>query len=716
MKNNVFFGFVAVIFIMTLLTIVWLGEIKKSNKTVLELIEQFDTKISNAHTMHDAIRQRQVILLSMLITEDPFNKDDMLQEFDHFAFKYREARKILHELPMNDEEKNIHKELDELANRARPVNNQAAEMIQTGVPYQEVITVINEARKLQSELLVHLDKFAELQKSQDAVAVNYIRKSFDNSVYWISFFGIIFFVITLLIGRYVSSSVARKNDQLVKAGEDMAIAYKKAEEATIIKSEFLATMSHEIRTPLTAIIGFAETTLFKDQTDVQKENAIQVIIRSSKHMLHIINEILDMSKVEANKLEIEKVDVSPFELLADVERLVKPAADEKGLGFSINYIFPLPKIVKSDPLRFKQVLINLCNNAIKFTEKGYVLINVSYSCQDDGSQLAMEVVDSGIGIKNEDLGKIFQAYHQADSSTTRQYGGTGLGLSLSRKLAEKLNGFLTVKSKVNEGSQFLFIHNIEPLTDDNLAYDKKHLDEYNELKTTGIPENTISGNVLLAEDNKDNQELLSIYLKRIGINPTVVSNGKLAVNAALENDFDLILMDLRMPVMGGLEAVELLRSSGYKKTIVALTANALKEDRDKCYKAGCDDFLTKPVDVSQLTETLKKHLDINNPDTDILSSELLENVPNAIALVTRFLNRLTDTIKNIEKHIAEESWEELSDILHQLKGTGGNFGFPKLAELASEMESYAKSESGAELEQQLLELKEMHQQMLSRLK
>ena len=196
MKKTVYFGFISVIFIMILLAIVWLGQIKKSNKTVLDLIEQFDTKINHAHSMHDAIRQRQVILLSMLVTEDPFERDDMLQAFYKYAFKYRQSRKVLHALPMNAEEKTIHRKLDELALRARPVNNEAAELIQTGASDKEVLIVINAARNLQKELLIHLDHFSELQEAQDKDAVNYSSQMFDDSVYWVSLFGFILFVIT----------------------------------------------------------------------------------------------------------------------------------------------------------------------------------------------------------------------------------------------------------------------------------------------------------------------------------------------------------------------------------------------------------------------------------------------------------------------------------------------------------------------------------------
>lgn len=603
MKNTVHFGFIAIILITTLLAIFWLDQIKHSNEKVLDLIKQFDQKIEHARTMHNTIRIRQNLLLSMLVINDPFERDQKLQEFYDIASNYRIARNALQDLPMTTEERKIHELLDHQASMSQPVNKAAAEMFQSGKDKEDIILVINEANLYQDNLLRTLQRFVDLQKSQDEEAFNFSRKQFDDSVYWVSFFGLVALVFAILITRYVGKSVANKNRELEKA-------YMEAEEATVIKSEFLATMSHEIRTPLTAIIGFAETTLFKEQTAKQRENSIQTIIRSGKHLLQIINDILDLSKVEANKVEIESVEFSPFELLQDVEWLIRPTAENKGLGFSINYIFPLPKYIKNDSLRLKQILINLCNNAIKFTSKGYVTINVSCSdCDGDNHGIVFEVVDSGVGINEEELELIFQAYRQADSSTTRKYGGTGLGLSLSKLLAERMSGTLTVTSKKDKGSKFKLFLRSEKLPNSKIVFDKEHLPYINREKQNTIPVGHLSGNILLAEDNIDNQELLLIYLNRMGVNVTVVENGKLAVEAVKNNNFDLVLMDMRMPVMGGLEAVRILRENKFENPIVALTANAMQEEKDACFNAGCNGFLTKPIDTALLNKTISTYLD-----------------------------------------------------------------------------------------------------------
>ncbi|MCW8986263.1 MAG: response regulator, partial [Gammaproteobacteria bacterium] len=563
-------------------------------------------------------------------------------------------------------------------------------------------------------LLDILDRFVDLQKGKSERAVEASKKIFGDSVFWISFFGVITFLISILISRYVAQAVAVKNQQLMDAREEMEVAFKKAEEATIIKSEFLATMSHEIRTPLTAIIGFAETSLFNEQTKKQRELSTRKIIRSGQHLLQIINDILDLSKIEANKLEIEHIELSLFELLADIENLVRPAAEEKGLGFSINYILPLPERIISDPLRVKQILINLCNNAIKFTEKGYVLINISSDDARAMSKLKFEVIDSGVGIARDKQESIFKAYQQADSSITRRFGGTGLGLSLSNKLAGFLGGELTVESEEDKGSKFIFSLAYEYVLGAKLVFDKEHLPKTYEMSDRVKSSGYLSGHVLLAEDNKDNQDLLLLYLNRMGIDVTVVDNGQLAVDAAAENNFDAVLMDMRMPVMGGLEAINILREKGFAVPIIALTANAMKEDKKACFDAGCNDFLSKPVDADALSETLEKYLTVSKTkeNNEVLVSLLSEDGQRTLDLIKRYVGHLSNTLDGVDALIQEQDWSNLSDQLHQLKGTSGNYGYPSLALLAEVMEKHTSEKNKEELIKDFIELKNIHQKII----
>ena len=406
-------------------------------------------------------------------------------------------------------------------------------------------------------------------------------------------------------------------------------------------------------------------------------------------------------------------------MLNEVEGLVKPEADEKGLGFSINYIFPLPAVITNDSLRLKQILINLCNNAVKFTDKGHVIINISCNCDIGDNAILFEVVDSGIGITEKQQRLIFHAYHQADSSNTRKFGGAGLGLSLSTLLAEKMGGSLTVKSETGKGSKFTLSLSFNRSNHTNIIFSKEDFPDIKQSESEALSVSHLSGKVLLAEDNLDNQQLLLIYLERMGANVTIVDNGKLAVEAANDDDFDLVLMDIRMPIMGGLEAVTLLREQGFKKPIVALTANAMQEDKDACFDVGCDDFLTKPIDVARFSEIIKKHLNADKKETskdECLTSSLLEGDSSAIELIKRFVNNFSGSLEKIEQFMDDKDWENLSEIFHQIKGTGGNFGYNDVYLIAKKMESYAKEKNMDELKKLFSELQITHKKMLEGLK
>lgn len=458
-----------------------------------------------------------------------------------------------------------------------------------------------------------------------------------------------------------------------------------AEAANTAKSTFLANMSHEIRTPLTAIIGFSESLLDTSQTMPERVTSINTIIRSGKHLMQIINDILDLSKVEADKLEVEQLNVSPFEILRDVYSFISLMAEEKGLFFDIDYDFPIPEMIVTDPVRLKQVIINLCNNAVKFTQKGGVNIKVSFK----NNLLIIDVVDTGIGLNEEQMLKIFNPFTQADTSTTRQYGGTGLGLHLSKQLAKKLGGDITVESTSGVGSSFT-------LTVTTGEADKGKLLLYMPVVKQAFAQSIINGagphacgQVLLAEDNIDNQRLVSMYLKKIGADVVVVNNGKEAIEQAAENNFDLVLMDMQMPIMNGIDATIRLREMNYTTPIVALTANAMKEDVDACYKAGCNGFIQKPISQQIFKDTVVKFL---KPVSDSqesgapLTSSLLVDEPEMIDLIERFANKLPKYIDKIVESSEAEKWDEVSLYSHDLKGTSGNYGFGELYRLMQDIE------------------------------
>ncbi len=391
--------------------------------------------------------------------------------------------------------------------------------------------------------------------------------------------------------------------------KDLEHAKKEAVSANESKSTFLANMSHEIRTPLTAIIGYSESLRDVSMNAQDQQSSIDTIIRGSHHLLSLINDILDFSKIEANKLEVEVVPVDLFALIMDVQSYFSVNAHSKGLIFDINYHFPLPATIFTDPTRLKQILLNLCSNALKFTEKGSVIIDVIYDSEN--SMMKFTVSDTGVGLTENQLGKLFQAFSQADSSTTRNHGGTGLGLIISRQLAELMGGTVSVKSVYGLGSEFEVSISSGPLENSQWVQSLSETQLVPVGKNSNIIVPQLVGRILYAEDNVDNQQLIKLLLKPTGCKLVVVDNGQEAVDKILNEDFDLILMDIQMPILNGIDATKKIRQSGYNKPIIALTANVMKEDLSRYSKAGCDDCLSKPVDRLKFYQSLNSHLGID---------------------------------------------------------------------------------------------------------
>ncbi len=402
--------------------------------------------------------------------------------------------------------------------------------------------------------------------------------------------------------------------ELEAAMEQLEAAKLAAEAATRAKSEFLANMSHEIRTPMTAILGFAENLLDPDLPEEERLAAVHTIQRNGQHLLQLINDILDISKIEAGKLEVEHIICSPIQILADVRSLMQVRADQKGIKLDVDFDGPMPKHIHSDPTRLRQILVNLVGNAIKFTERGGVRIVARFLEHADGVNgqptVQFDVIDTGIGMTPEQKAHLFQPFTQADTSTTRRFGGTGLGLMISRRLARMLGGDITVESQPGRGSTFTVtiatgdIDGVEMINDPaaELARAASSTDPGVPVK----PNRRLNCRVLLAEDGPDNQRLIVHVLKKAGADVTVVENGQQAIEAAMaaqeDQPFDVILMDMQMPVMDGYQATAELRRRGYDRPVIALTAHAMATDRQKCLEAGCDDYATKPIDRRKLID------------------------------------------------------------------------------------------------------------------
>ncbi|WP_455199920.1 ATP-binding protein [Kaarinaea lacus] len=480
-----------------------------------------------------------------------------------------------------------------------------------------------------------------------------------------------------------------------------------AEYANKAKSNFLANMSHEIRTPLTAIIGYGETLLRSDQSMKERVHAVNTIIGSGEHLLNLINDILDVSKIEAEKLVLEQVKESPYKLINEVKNIVSGQVERKNVDFSINYDFPLPRYIYSDYVRIKQILLNLCSNAIKFTEKGYIRINMRY--EQDMDRLYFIVQDSGIGMSERAREKVFDSFTQADESTTRKYGGSGLGLTLSKQLANLLNGDIDVDSKPGIGSTFAFYIPTNLSVQNNLINSESDIPVLETVSSKPICVEKLMGRVLVAEDNENNQKLIQFNLEKMGLDVVVVDNGKKAIDTALAGNFDLVIMDMQMPVMGGLEAVVELRYNNYQQAIVALTASALQEDKDRCMRAGCNDFVTKPIHYEQLYQVVKQYLAVQEtgPVTEPLYSTILENDADFKDLMDAFIDSLIPTKKKLNHAFNEEDWKLFSGVIHQIKGLGGSYGYPDITQVAAKIEFQLVSENISEVSLLLNELFEL---------
>ncbi|HCD33045.1 MAG TPA: hypothetical protein DER01_11605 [Phycisphaerales bacterium] len=397
-----------------------------------------------------------------------------------------------------------------------------------------------------------------------------------------------------------------------------------AQQGNRIKSEFLANMSHEIRTPMTAILGF--TDLVIDETDnPSSQEKLKVIQRNGRYLLEIINDILDISKIEANRLNIEQLHVDPLGLIQDIMQLHEQRCEERGLKLQLVFDTSLPKSILTDPTRFKQVVNNLLSNAIKFTETGTITIKIGMIQMQEQWQMRVQVIDTGIGMENRQLTKVFDAFSQADASTTRKYGGTGLGLTISRKLTQLLGGDLVAESTIDQGSRFTMTVNPGPLTGNFITASEHHIPGQNVKKTVSpdqekvmLPLSDLS--ILFVEDGLDNQTLIKHLLTKAGADVSLADNGQIALDTLTGDDapkFDVILMDMQMPVLDGYGATAKLRELGFDLPIIAVTANAMSHDREKCVQAGCTDFQPKPINREKLIQTILKHVN-KTPSTPAL--------------------------------------------------------------------------------------------------
>ncbi len=481
--------------------------------------------------------------------------------------------------------------------------------------------------------------------------------------------------------------------KLQKTVNELEIEKQKAQNEATSKSHFLANMSHEIRTPMNAVMGMTYL-LSQTQLDSKQKNYLKKIDISSKNLLNIINDILDFSKIEAGKFELERVDFSLIDLIANVYDIVSLKAFEKGLDFVIDYDSAQEHIYFGDPLRLGQILINLLGNAIKFTQKGSVTLHLINLKND---RVLFEIQDTGIGLSEKQIDKLFQSFTQANHTTSREFGGTGLGLTISKELAQLMDGDIAVESESGVGSSF-FVEIYLPKGDKNLIVnnDEPFIEEDRNINFHGA-------NILLVEDNHINQELILALLEHSELNIEIANDGVEAVEKYNQNKtkYTLILMDIQMPMMNGFEATAIIREQDRQIPIVALTANAFQSDIEATKNALMNDHITKPIEVKRLYEILKKYIpydieeviETKSSQENTIEMKQLQYVDLEVALQYLGGNKklFLQVIKGFyskysDIKLLDLDQEDLKKTLHSMKGLCGNIGDLGLYEMIEEFE------------------------------
>ena len=488
--------------------------------------------------------------------------------------------------------------------------------------------------------------------------------------------------------------VKRRTEELSGANDKLEKLISELRDADDAKNVFLANMSHEIRTPLTAIIGYADGMLKGDIPPDEFKNSIGVISQNGNHLVSIISDILDLSKVEAKKLEFEIIQSDLSDILQQVSGLLKVRADEKEIDFIVDCQYPLPSTLLTDPTRLKQILFNLVSNAIKFTDSGYV--NLSVSALDN--RLYFQVKDTGIGMTDSQIEKLFMPFEQGEKAINRQYGGTGLGLSISKHLISGLGGEISVTSEPTQGTTFTFFLPLHKEKDIEWVDQFPPSNLVKDTETFSLPDFD-SAPVLLVDDHEQNRELISRLLTKMNISVSQAKSGTQALEHLDQHpDISLILLDIQMPHMGGVETLSKIRERGIEVPVIALTANSMEHEIKEYLDKGFSDHLGKPLIRELFIQKLAHYLPFKSSATNPLTrTDMLE-------MSRDYFEDLKRRLIHFEKASARSDYERMQDIAHAIKGSAGSFGFQPFSELFEKIELALKANEYHKVSELLSEL------------
>lgn len=683
MKQKKIINFLLAAFVIGNLLILFIQY--NSSKNVQLLISGNEKVIAELKVSNDLrALEKDLASIDNKVTKTIYANNDTSE--NDLEVKFKQVEKSLQNLQKLSDDDNSVKYIDLLESLIQKKLLQSKQNVVqfNAAKNNEAVNLFD--NKILDDSIIATTQIIETSRERVLAAVtNSINKSSKQAL----IFSRILIAMILISGSilfwYIINTI-KKQQRLIK---ELNTSEKKLHEASKIKEKFLANMSHEIRTPMNAIIGFTNL-LQKKVLDDDAKEYVQTIEKSSENLLSVVNEILDLSKIEAGMMRIEKSIFSITETILSVENMFKQKAAEKKLDLIFEIDKTIPDNLKGDPIRLSQILINLINNAIKFTVVGNVHVNVSkLNANDKNIEIGISVNDTGIGIKKEDIKNIFERFTQAENDATRKYGGTGLGLSIVKELVELQGGHIEVKSEYEKGASFTVMM---PYAIAKTTIHKKVVENKKVLKT-----NFVNNKVLVVEDNSFNQKLIIHLFKNWELGFDLVENGKQAIAILQTNKYDAILMDMQMPEMDGYTATQQIRNVLQLDTsIIAMTAHALAGERDKCLSYGMNDYIAKPIREKELFHLITKYTHLQN-DTAEQKDIVIENEYKYINLqymkeisagnlqyeksvTEQFIEAIPNEIELLEKAFAAKDFITLKQISHNLKTSISIMGLTEILE------------------------------------